>query len=113
MGQAGAGYGAAQPSPGLGGYQAPDQGYYSGAGAPAQGPGGVAGISAGVQSMQLGGGQQPLPAQAQSQARPAAVNQLYPIDLVNSPLNVAELELPPPPILLPPNVSCSFVGCPI
>jgi protein transport protein SEC24 len=40
----------------------------------------------------------------QASTRPAVLNQLYPTDLLNQPFNVAELELPPPPIILPPNV---------
>lgn len=44
--------------------------------------------------------QQPVPA-----ARAVSLNQLYPTDLLNQPFNVAELDFPPPPIVLPPNVS--------
>ena len=33
------------------------------------------------------------------------LNQLYPTDIIAQPFNVAELEYPPPPIVLPPNVS--------
>jgi protein transport protein SEC24 len=54
--------------------------------------------------MGIGGGAQP--AQPQAAARPV-FNQLYPTDLLNQPFNPAELELPPPPILLPPNASFS------
>lgn len=32
------------------------------------------------------------------------LNQLYPSDLISQPFNVLELDLPPPPINLPPNV---------
>lgn len=99
-------YGAPQPAvPGVGGYQAPDA-YYSQGAAPAAvgpAPGGVAGITAGIQSMGFGG-QPQQPQQLPAQARGPA-NQLYPTDLLNQPFNVAELELPPPPIILPPNVS--------
>ena len=48
------------------------------------------------------------PQAQQPQAPPAkalVLNQLYPTDLSNQPLNVAELDYPPPPIILPPNVS--------
>jgi hypothetical protein len=38
-------------------------------------------------------------------ARPIALNQLYPTDLLNTPFNVAELDYPPPPAILPQNVS--------
>jgi len=96
-------YGATQPGApagGVGGYQAPDAYYPSG---PAPGsPPGVAGVTSGMASMQLGAGQ------TQQQAQPARVgplNQLYPTDLMSQPFNVSELDLPPPPIVLPPNVS--------
>jgi protein transport protein SEC24 len=107
-GAPGAPYGAEQPQYGGGvGYQPPAAGY-PGPGAPAQAygmdpnAGGVAGITQGMGQMGVGG--QP-PAQPQQAAgRPAALNQLYPTDLLNQPFNVAELDLPPPPIILPPNV---------
>lgn len=86
------------------GYQAPDAGY------PAQGApnsGGVAGITQGVKDMGVGG---PQLAMAPG-SRPAVLNQLYPTDLLNQPFNVAELDLPPPPIVLPPNVSRCETPC--
>jgi protein transport protein SEC24 len=53
--------------------------------------------------MNIGGqAQQPQGAQP---PRPAVLNQLYPTDLLSQPFNVSELDLPPPPIALPPNVS--------
>ncbi|KAK6069166.1 Sec23/Sec24 trunk domain-containing protein [Seiridium cupressi] len=98
-----AGYGAPGGTPavpGVGGYQAPDA-YYQGAGAPGA-PQGVSGITAGMAGMNVGGQQaQQSPAQ---QAR-VALNQLYPTDLLNQPFNVSELDLPPPPCILPPNSS--------
>jgi protein transport protein SEC24 len=111
-----AGYGAPQQmatpqqqqQPAYGGYQAPDQGYPVPGGQPAPGQPGVAGITQGMGGMQLGAmppqqpQQQPPPAQA---VRPNALNQLYPMDVMNQPFNVSELDLPPPPIILPPNVS--------
>ncbi|KAK3496579.1 protein transport protein sec-24 [Neurospora crassa] len=99
-------YGAPQPAvPGVGGYQAPDPYYSQGVPPAAAGPapGGVAGITAGIQSMGFGG-QPQQPQQLPAQTR-GLVNQLYPTDLLNQPFNVAELELPPPPIILPPNSS--------
>ncbi|KAH7154839.1 hypothetical protein B0J13DRAFT_210893 [Dactylonectria estremocensis] len=102
------GYGAQQPpgaqAPAYGGYQAPDQGYAA-PGAPQPGPGApaVGGITQGMGGMNLGGqAQQP---QAAPQARPVALNQLYPTDLLGQPFNVSELDIPPPPIILPPNTS--------
>ena len=94
---------------GVGGYQAPDAGY-PGPGAPAP-AGGVTGITHGMSQMGMGGPGAPPAAQPQqTSARPAVLNQLYPTDLLNTPFNVAELELPPPPIILPPNVSY-FSSC--
>ncbi|MCJ1423909.1 COPII subunit [Sticta canariensis] len=91
------GYG--QPPPGVGGYQPPDPGY------PSQGPTpmqpGVGGITQGMDNMGIGGQRQHPSQQLQ---RPQ-LNQLYPTDLLNQPLNVSELDLPPPPIILPPNSS--------
>lgn len=96
-----------QPAP-YGGYQAPDQGYANTA--PQSGGPGVTGITQGMGGMQLGGQpqqqyQQPGPAAAQQPARVGPLNQLYPTDLINNPFSVSELDLPPPPIVLPPNVS--------
>jgi protein transport protein SEC24 len=109
------GYGApAQYGSGVG-YQVPEPGY-PGPGAPAQG--GVAGITQGMGQMGMGGPPQMVPGGQPGQAqppqaagRPAVLNQLYPTDLLNQPFNVAELELPPPPIILPPNVRDSFNSC--
>lgn len=88
---------------GLGGYVAPDAGYPS----PGVPPAGVGGITQGMGQMGLGG---PGPATAQPQQatnRPLVLNQLYPTDLLNQPFNVSELELPAPPIILPPHVSAT------
>jgi protein transport protein SEC24 len=93
---------------GVGGYQPPDAGY-PGAAAPAT-AGGVTGITQGMDQMGMGGVPPPVAGQPQAAARPAVLNHLYPTDLLNQPFNVAELELPPPPIILPPNVS-NFKNC--
>lgn len=49
-----------------------------------------------------------MPPQAAPQApqapRAVPLNQLYPTDLLTQPFNVAELDYPPPPIVLPPGV---------
>ncbi|KAJ6017292.1 hypothetical protein N7451_000671 [Penicillium sp. IBT 35674x] len=37
--------------------------------------------------------------------RNVQLNQLYPTDLISQPFNVAELDYPPPPIILPPGTS--------
>lgn len=84
---------------GLGGYQAPDMPAVDPLAYPA-GPQGLGGITAGMGNMGLGGPQTVLgPGMAK-----LPMNQLYPTDLLNQPFNVAELELPPPPIILPSNV---------
>ena len=98
-GYPGQAYGMQQPAaPVAGGYQAPDA-YY---GAPGAAPGGVAGVTAGMAQMQVG--QQPMAQAPQT----VALNQLYPTDLLNQPFNVTELDYPPPPIILPPNVRLEF-----
>lgn len=97
---------AAAPAGGYGGYQAPDAGYPGQGGAPP--PGGVAGLNQQMAGMNLGGQpQQQAPGQA---ARPVTLNQLYPTDLMAQPFNVSELDLPPPPIILPPNVCHRFLS---
>ena len=88
-----------QSPPGVGGYQPPDAGY-PGPGAPPQ-PG-VGGITQGMGNLAMGGPAQP---PSQQMQRPLQLNQLYPTDLLNQPMSPAELNLPPPPIVLPPNVS--------
>ncbi|KAI1848364.1 hypothetical protein JX265_008855 [Neoarthrinium moseri] len=99
-----AAYGApgGTPAAAVGGYQAPDPYYQGGAGAPGAAPQGVSGITAGMAGMNMGGQQPPQPPAQQARA---ALNQLYPTDLLNQPFNVSELDLPPPPCILPPNSS--------
>ncbi|KAH7349586.1 Sec23/Sec24 trunk domain-containing protein [Plectosphaerella cucumerina] len=92
--------GAPAANPQAYGYQAPDAG---GAYPAAGNPPGVPGLNQQMAGMNLGG--QPQPPQAQGAVRPVALNQLYPTDLLNQPFNVSELDLPPPPIILPPNSS--------
>jgi protein transport protein SEC24 len=114
-GQSGPAYGSGPASPAMGGidgygqqppaiwgYQQPDPGYPT-HGAPPVHPG-VGGITQGMGNMNMGGQIQHQPTQAHIQGR-SPMNQLYPTDLLNQPLNVSELDLPPPPIILPPNVS--------
>lgn len=83
------------------GYQSPEPSY------PAHGVtsmlGGVSGLTQQMGQMGMGGQTQQQPP-TNSQQRPQ-LNQLYPTDLLNQPFNVSELDLPPPPIILPPNVS--------
>lgn len=88
-----------QPSPGVGGYQPPDPGYHSQAPPPLQS--GMGGITQGMGNMAVGGQQ---PGQLQQLQQRPQLNQLYPTDLLNQPFSVSELDLPPPPIILPPNV---------
>lgn len=95
----GAAPGYGQPeAPAVGGYQPPAPGY-PGAQAP-----GVAGLT--QQFGQMGVSGQPQVVQPQTTAQQfAPLNQLYPTDLLHQPFNVAELDYPPPPVILPPNVS--------
>ena len=86
--------------PAVGGYQAPGPTYPSHS-APPTSPG-MGGITQDMGKMSMGGQQPPAPQHAQ---RVPQLNQLYPTDLLNQPFNVAELDFPPPPIILPPNVS--------
>lgn len=68
-------------------------------------PGGAPGMAGVTQQFgQMGLGQQ------QGIQKAQALNHLYSVDLMQQPFNVAELEFPPPEIVLPPNVwgSSSF-----
>lgn len=119
------------PGVGMGGYPGPQQEQQTqfispmGGASPAMGmqqPGygmqpGLSGVGAG--NIQTGGyelpgapgmagvtqqfGQMGLGQQAGIQ-KPQALNHLYSVDLMQQPFNVAELEFPPPEIVLPPNV---------
>jgi protein transport protein SEC24 len=95
-----------QQDPGsLGGYQPPAPTYPVGGAAPAVGGGGVGGMT--QQFSQMDMSQKPQP-QAAPQRGPV-LNQLYPTDLLNQPFNVQELDYPPPPAILPPNVSINVI----
>ncbi|KAG9625035.1 hypothetical protein KCU64_g19495, partial [Aureobasidium melanogenum] len=122
-----AAYGAAQPAAGYGygapvqqpaGYPDPQQQAAAAYGAPAAGyqppdaygaaPGGVPGMT--QQFAQMGmAPQQQQPAQAPQQPAPVAqrLNPLQPVDISvqGAPFHVSDLDLPPPPIILPPNSS--------
>jgi protein transport protein SEC24 len=50
------------------------------------------------------------PMQPQQVPRAVPLNQLYPTDLLTQPFNVAEIDYPPPPIILPPNVGFVVVN---
>lgn len=84
----------------VGGYQPPGPAYPV-AGVPPATAGGVSGLT--QQFGQMDMSQKAAP-QAAPQRGPT-LNQLYPTDLLNQPFNVAELDYPPPPVMLPPNVS--------
>ena len=84
---------------GVGGYQPPAPAYPAGAVPPAAG--GVGGLT--QQFGQMDMSQKPAPQAVP--ARGPVLNQLYPTDLLNQPFNVAELDYPPPPAILPANVS--------
>jgi protein transport protein SEC24 len=49
--------------------------------------------------------QQPAAPQPMQHQPPTHMNQLFPSDLISQPFQVSELDLPPPPINLPPNTS--------
>ena len=52
----------------------------------------------------------PPPQPAQAPMRPQVqLNQLYPTDLRSQPFSVAELDYPPPPVILPPGVCASEI----
>ncbi|KAF7508675.1 COPII subunit [Endocarpon pusillum] len=84
------------PIAGVGGYQPPVPVY----------PGQQPGMNSMTQQFsQMDMSQKPVSAAPSSTGRPLALNQLYPIDLLNTPFNVAELDYPPPPAILPQNTS--------
>ncbi|KAI0023494.1 protein transport protein SEC24 [Xylariomycetidae sp. FL0641] len=91
--------------PGVGGYQAPDPQYGAGASQYPPPIPGMAGITSNMAGMNLGGPSQQPPMPQPVQQQRLTLNQLYPTDLLNQPFNVSELDLPPPPIVLPPNAS--------
>jgi protein transport protein SEC24 len=81
----------------VGGYQASAPTY------PTQTPA-VGGVNSMTQQFgQMDMSQKPGGAAPPAQNAPV-LNQLYPTDLLNQPFNVAELDYPPPPAILPPNV---------
>ncbi|KAL2351648.1 transport protein-like protein SEC24 [Cryomyces antarcticus] len=85
------------------GYQAPEASYPA-PGANSMMGGGVSGVTQQFSQMGMGGGQQA----QQPQAAPGVqqrLNPLIPTDLISHPFNVAELDMPPPPIILPSNAS--------
>lgn len=87
-----------------GGYQAPDPSYPAAGVAPAA-PGGVAGVT--QQFGQMGFNQQQPGQQPQAAPQVAQrLNPLQPVDISPSgqPFHVSDLDLPPPPLILPPNV---------
>jgi len=93
-------YGADQ-----GGYAPPAPSY------PQQG-GGVAGMTQQFGQMGMGGGTpQPMPQQNVPQPAAQRLNPLIPTDISmqGQPFHVSDLEQPPPPIILPPNVCTRFL----
>ena len=95
-------YPGQEPAPAMGGYQPHAQGYPAAGGVPAMTQ----------QFGQMDMSQKPPIAAAPQQAQRAPVlNQLYPTDLSNQPFNVAELDYPPPPAVLPPNVCICLSRC--
>ena len=91
-------YGQPQYGAQQGGYQPPQDGYQP----PGQQPG-VQGVTQQFQQMSVAG--QP-PQAAGGQMR---LNPLQPVDIgpQGQPFHVTDLDQPPPPIVLPPNVCCA------
>ena len=87
-----------QDSGSMGGYQPPAPAYPT---QPQQPAPSIGGVTQQFGQMNMSQGQQPPAAPAKA----PVLNQLYPTDLSNQPLNVGELDYPPPPAILPPNVS--------
>lgn len=85
--------------------QAPPAGGYG-----HQASGSISGMTQQFGAMGMSEPHHVLPPQPQQPAampqRQVQLNQLYPTDLISQPFNVAELEYPPPPIILPQGV-CS------
>lgn len=95
-----AGYGQPQVA-GVGGYQPPTPSY------PAPG------VAQMTQQFGQMGITDPQHVQQPPQApRAVPLNQLYPTDLLSQPFNVSELDYPPPPIILPPNVCDLLLAAP-
>ncbi|KAF2227799.1 hypothetical protein BDZ85DRAFT_228490 [Elsinoe ampelina] len=87
------------------GYQAPQAGY-PGPGQPAAPQGGVAGMT--QQFGQMGfNNQQPAAQPQQAGQAMQRLNPLQPVDISvqGAPFHVSDLDLPPPPLILPPNSS--------
>ncbi|KAI6245497.1 hypothetical protein HI914_06558 [Erysiphe necator] len=112
----GAPYYGAQPTHGNPGAQAPGLGGptpYGGISYQPANPGNpninpsvdLAGVTQSMAQMGINNTQPGIQKLAPQVARPLALNQLYPTDLSSQPFNVGELDLPPPPIILPPNSS--------
>ncbi|KPI35230.1 Protein transport protein sec24 [Cyphellophora attinorum] len=84
---------------GVGGYQPPQPAY------PVQAQqAGVPGMTQQFGQMNVSQ-QQAAPQPQQQQLKAPQLNVLYPTDLSNQPFNVAELDYPPPPAVLPANTS--------
>lgn len=65
----------------------------------------LAGITQSMGQMGINNDQPGIQKLVPQATRPLVLNQLYPTDLLSQPFNVGELDMPPPPIILPPNVS--------
>lgn len=110
---AGGAYGAYPPQPEPVGYQQPVYGadptqmqpVAAGYAPPA--PGGVAQMTQQFGGLGMGEPHHMPPPQHQPAVQPprhVQLNQLYPTDLISQPFNVAELDYPPPPVILPQGV---------
>lgn len=102
----------AQPAYGAGGYQAPEPSYPAQAASMLQGGVGAMTQQFGNMGMGMGGGAQQQPQVQPQQPTHGAptmqrLNPLQPVDISaqGQPFHVADLDLPPPQLILPPNVS--------
>ena len=87
----------------MGGYQPPQPAYPT---QPPQHTPSIGGVTQQFNQMNVSQtAHQPQQQPQAPQAKAPVLNQLYPTDLSNQPFNVAELDYPPPPAVLPPNVS--------
>lgn len=90
-------YGGPEPTQGAG--QQPAYGAQAGYSAPDQS--GVSGVTQQFQQMGVSG----QPAPPAGAPAPAILNRLQTSDLISQPFHVSEVDLPPPAIAMPPNVS--------
>lgn len=97
---------ASQPANAQPAYGQPQYGAQPGYPAPAQygDQGGVGGVTQQFGQMGIAGQQPQAAPQPTATNAPIQLNRLQTTDLISQPFHVSELDLPPPTIILPPNV---------